>query len=66
MSSAPAPDPNLEQLEVAALRKKIRGEPLTDAEVTLLASATRKPAAGVTFTQEQVTALLAARARADE
>jgi hypothetical protein len=52
--------------EVAAFRKKARGEALTDAERDRLANATRKPAPGVTFTQEQVTALLAARERGDE
>lgn len=46
-----------------APRKKIRGEPLTDEDRVRLASDTRKPGPGVTFTQEQVTALLAARAR---
>jgi hypothetical protein len=66
MSNATAPDSKSEQPEVAALRKKIRGEPLTDEDRALLASATRKPGSGVTFTQEQVTALLAARARSDE
>ena len=33
-----------EQPEVAALRKKIRGEPLAPEELALLAGATRKPA----------------------
>jgi hypothetical protein len=56
-----------EQPEVAALKKKIRGEPLTEEETALLANATRKPAAGaVTFSQEQVSALLAERARRGE
>ncbi len=48
--------------EVAALRKKIRGESLTDEERELLARVSRKPSgAGVPLTQEQVEALLAAR-----
>jgi hypothetical protein len=66
MSSALASGSKTEQPEVAALRKKIRGEPLTEQERALLASATRKPGTGVTFAQEQVTALLGARARDDE
>jgi hypothetical protein len=52
--------------KVAAFRKKARGEPLTDAERDLLDNATRKPAPGVTLTQEPVTAPLAARERGDE
>jgi hypothetical protein len=45
--------------EVAALRKKIRGEPLTDEETALLARASRKPSGpGTPITGEQMTALL--------
>jgi hypothetical protein len=67
MSAArPAPVTPADGPEVAAFRKRARGEPLTDVERALLATATRKPDPGVTFTQEQVTALLAARERGDE
>jgi hypothetical protein len=59
----PSPVTPPDSPEVAAFRKKARGEPLTDAERALLANATRKPLPGVTFTQEQVSALLAARER---
>jgi hypothetical protein len=53
--------------EVAALRKKIRGEPLTEAEEALLVATYRKPPEGtVTFTQEQVTSLLEERRRRGE
>jgi hypothetical protein len=51
--------------EVAALRKKIRGEALTDEERALLASLSRRPSgSGEPLTQEQVSALLSERARA--
>jgi hypothetical protein len=66
MSSARPSAPPQDSPEVAALRKRIRGEPLTDEELGLLARSTRKPVEGVTFTQAQVTALLAARARVEE
>jgi hypothetical protein len=53
--------------EVAALRKKIRGEALTDDERACLMRVSRKPPeVGVPLTQEQVEALLAERARARE
>jgi hypothetical protein len=49
--------------EVAALRKKIRGESLTDEEAELLARVSRKPAGlDAPLTHEQVESLLAARA----
>jgi hypothetical protein len=48
--------------EVVALRKKIRGQPLSDTERATLEPTYRKPPPGtVTFSQEQVTALLAER-----
>jgi hypothetical protein len=51
--------------EVAALRKKIRGEALTEEERALLASVSRKPSAsGDALTQEQLSALLSERSRA--
>jgi hypothetical protein len=51
--------------EVAALRKKIRGEPLTDEERALLAHVSRKPnGSGESLTQEQLSALLSERMRA--
>ena len=53
--------------EVAALRKKIRGEPLTEAERATLEATYRKPAGpGTPISQEQMTALLAERERAGE
>jgi hypothetical protein len=53
------------QHEVAALRKKIRGEALTDEERALLASVSRTPnGSGEPLTQEQLSALLSERARA--
>jgi hypothetical protein len=67
MSNAPAPDPKSEQPEVAALRKKIQGEPLTDEDRQLLARVSRRPASsGVPISQEQMTALLAERKRRGE
>jgi hypothetical protein len=56
-----------EQPEVAALRKKIRGEPLTDDERTLLESTYRTPPQeGPAITREEMTQLLAERARRGE
>jgi hypothetical protein len=53
--------------EVAALRKKIRGEPLTDDERQLLARQSREPTgASEAITQEQLSALLAERMRRGE
>jgi hypothetical protein len=53
--------------EVAALRKKARGEALTDAERALLARVARKPSGGGTpISQEQMTALLDERKRRGE
>jgi hypothetical protein len=49
--------------EVAALRKKARGQPLSDAERALLASATRKPTAGPTVPHETVESMLEQRRR---
>jgi hypothetical protein len=46
--------------EVIALRKKVRGEPLTDDERDLLATATRKPT-GPTVAHAVVMAELAKR-----
>jgi hypothetical protein len=67
MSTASAPDPESEQPEVAALRKKIRGETLTDEDHRLLARISRKPdSSGVPISQEQMTALLAERKRHGE
>jgi len=45
MAAKPSPkhEPISESPEVAALRKRIRGEPITDVERALLARATRKP-----------------------
>jgi hypothetical protein len=49
---------------VAALRKRIRGEAMTDAERQMLASVSRKPTGGgVPISQEQMTALLDERNR---
>jgi hypothetical protein len=55
-----------EQPEVRALRKMIRGEPMTDEERATLTRVGRKPAPGPTFSHEQVQALLAERARSGE
>jgi len=52
-------------LAVAALRKMARGEPLTDAERTLLAAATRKPE-GPGIPHSAVMAELAERERRGE
>jgi hypothetical protein len=49
--------------EVAAFRKKARGEPLTAEEERLLTSATRKPAPGATVPHSQVEAMLEERRR---
>jgi hypothetical protein len=50
--------------EVAAFRKKARGEPLTDAERELLANATRKPdPAARTVPHERIEAMLEERRR---
>jgi hypothetical protein len=49
--------------EVAALRKKARGQPLSDAERALLANATRKPAGGPTVPHETVESMLEQRRR---
>lgn len=43
MPADPAPKQDGEQPEVAALRKKLRGEPLSDEERSLLASTYRAP-----------------------
>jgi hypothetical protein len=51
--------------EVAALRKMIRGDALTDEERALLARVSRKPpGSGEPLSQEQLEALLSERARA--
>jgi hypothetical protein len=56
-----------DQPEVAALRKKIRGEKLTPEEEALLAGRCRKAPEGiVTLSLEQVTALLEERRRQGE
>jgi len=53
--------------EVAALRKKIRGEPLTEIERAILEATYRTPSGpGTPISQEQMTALLAERARRGE
>jgi hypothetical protein len=49
--------------EVAALRKKIRGETLTDEERTLLAHTTRAPTGAGAVPHEAVEALLEERRR---
>ncbi len=52
--------------EVAALRKMIRGGTPTDEERALLDRVSRKPTgSGEPLTQEQIEALLSARARTD-
>jgi hypothetical protein len=67
MSNAPTPAPKGDQLEVAALRKRIRGEALTDDERGLLARASRRPTGGGTpISQEQMTSLLEERRRRGE
>jgi hypothetical protein len=43
MPADPAPKQDREQPEVAALRKKLRGEPLSDEERSLLESTYRAP-----------------------
>jgi hypothetical protein len=64
MSNARAPETGGEQPEVAALRKKIRGEPLTDVERQLLARVSRNPGEGGTpISQEQMAGLLDERKR---
>jgi hypothetical protein len=64
MSNARAPETGGEQPEVAALRKKLRGESLTDLERQLLVRATRKPnSSGTPLSQEQMTGLLDERKR---
>ena len=56
-----------EILEVVALRKRIRGEPLTPEEERVLASVSRRPAGpGVPLSQEQLRALLEERTRNGE
>jgi hypothetical protein len=52
--------------EVVALRKKGRGEPLTDQEKVLLVRPGRKPTPGPTVPHEFVEALLEARRRRGE
>jgi hypothetical protein len=49
--------------EVAALRKKARGQPLSEAEQALLAGATRKPTPGPTIPHETVESMLEQRRR---
>ena len=49
--------------EVAALRKKMRGEPLTAEEQALLARATRKPTGEGAVPQETIEAMLEERRR---
>ena len=67
MSNARVSEPKIEQPEVAALRKKIRGERLTDEERQLLARVSRKPGGGgAPISQEQLTALLDERKRRGE
>jgi hypothetical protein len=67
MSASQPSAGNPEQPEVTALRKKIRGEPLTEEEHRLLAQASRKPnRGGVPISQEQMTALLEERRRRGE
>jgi hypothetical protein len=63
MSVAQSPRQQEDSPEVAALRKKARGEPLTEAERTLLATATRKPSPGPTVSHEQIEAMLDERRR---
>jgi hypothetical protein len=49
--------------ELAALRKKIRGEPLTPEEQALLARATRKPSGEGGVPHETIEAMLEERRR---
>lgn len=49
--------------EVAALRKKIRGEPLSAEEQALLARATREPSGEGALPQEAIEAMLEERRR---
>ena len=69
MAAKPSARPDAdapESPDVAALRKEIRGEPLTDEERLLLRAREHKPAwAGAGISQEQMTALLEARRRAE-
>jgi hypothetical protein len=62
--SQPARHPD-EAPEVVALRKRVRGEPLTDDERNLLATATRKPT-GPTVPHAAVMAELVKRERPGE
>jgi hypothetical protein len=64
--SAPASGQDRDPPEVTALRKKIRGEVLTDEEAQLLARVSRRPEGGAPISQEQMTALLAERKRRGE
>lgn len=64
--SAPASGQDSDTPEVTALRKKIRGEVLTDEEAQLLARVSRRPEGGAPISQEQMTALLAERKRRGE
>jgi hypothetical protein len=64
--SAQASGHNSEPPEVTALRKKIRGEALTDEEAQLLARVSRRPEGGAPISQEQMTALVAERKRRGE
>jgi hypothetical protein len=63
MSVAHSPQEQEDSPEVAALRKKARGEPLTEAEGALIASATRKPSPGPTVSHDQIEAMLEERRR---
>ena len=66
MTGSPVPSYEHEDSpEVAALRKRIRGEPLSAAEDALLASATRKPS-GPGVLHAEVMAELAERERRGE
>jgi hypothetical protein len=66
MTGRPAPSHEHEDSpEVAALRKRVRGEPLSAAEDALLASATRKPS-GPGVPHAAVIAELAERERRGE
>ena len=64
-SSPPVSDDAADQPEVRALRKKIRGEALTEEERVCLEATYHRPAwaDGPTFSQAQITALLEARRR---
>ena len=67
MSNVRAPEPEGEQPVVAALRKRLRGEPLTDMERELLARVSRRPSKGaMPISQEQMTSLLDERQRRGE